>query len=81
MPRLCNLSLNFLNCIDAGLRRRAAPGCFAGPHENEAAFPAGSPLPASLLLAKPPQNFKVLLYTSPDRYHNQAPPTVVAAFE
>src|SRR6478735_11469050 len=32
-------------------------------------------------VAKPPQNFKVLLYTSPDRYHNQALPTAVAAFE
>jgi len=50
------------------------------------------PLRLSLLLAlalpclvpaaaKPPQNFKVLLYTSPDRYHNQALPTAVTAFE
>jgi type 1 glutamine amidotransferase len=32
-------------------------------------------------IAKPPQNFRVLLYTSPDRYHNQALPTAVTAFE
>jgi type 1 glutamine amidotransferase len=31
--------------------------------------------------AKPPLNFKVLLYTSPDRYHNQAIPTAVTQFE
>lgn len=31
--------------------------------------------------ARPPQNFKVLLYTSPDRYHNQALPTAVTQFK
>jgi type 1 glutamine amidotransferase len=34
-----------------------------------------------IIEARPPQNFKVLLYTSPDRYHNQALPTAIKAFE
>lgn len=36
--------------------------------------------PASLS-ARPPQNFSVLLYSSPDRYHNQALPKAVDQFE
>src|SRR4051812_13025158 len=30
---------------------------------------------------RPPQNFKVLLYTSPDKYHNQALPNAVTQFQ
>lgn len=40
-----------------------------------------SVLVVSALRARPPQNFKVLLYTSPDRYHNQALPTAVTQFK
>lgn len=35
----------------------------------------------ALSAARPPQNFKVLLYTSPDKYHNQALPTAVTQFQ
>lgn len=38
-------------------------------------------LGVAVAFARPPQNFQVLLYTSPDVYHNQALPTAITQFE